>query len=91
MASPNDIPKIQSNLNINQSVATESSKINKDRKENPNEQSGHEKEKAEKDSIELSQEAKIKLNNNNNSLTNTSENNFEEMDDIRGQNIDFKA
>tara|TARA_B100001939_G_C16825038_1_gene566076 strand:+ start:51 stop:332 length:282 start_codon:yes stop_codon:yes gene_type:complete len=93
MASPSDIPKIQSNLNLNQPVATESSKIDKDRKENPHEQtdSDHPKEEAEKDSVELSQQAKAKLENQNPPPSEKSNDEFEDNEDEPGRNIDFKA
>lgn len=93
MASPSDIPKIQSNLNLNQPVATESSKIDKDRKENPHEQTDpdHTKEETTKDSVELSQQAKAKLENQDSLQSEKSNDEFENDEDEPGRNIDFKA
>ena len=93
MASPSDIPKIQSNLNLNQPVATESSKIDKDRKENPHEQTDpdHSKEETAQDSVELSQQAKAKLENQNSTPSEKSNDEFEDNEDEPGRNIDFKA
>ena len=47
MASPSNISKIPSNLNLNQAKATESNPIDKDRKENPHEQPEEQKEETE--------------------------------------------
>jgi len=87
MASPSDIPKIQSNFNLNQTIATESSKIDKDRKENPHSQSDSKNE--EKDSLELSAQAQEQLENSKNEeqMTNTL---LDENDDEPGLNIDIK-
>ena len=91
MASPSDIPKIQSNINLNQQVASESSKIDKDRKENPHEQPEQQKEEPEKDSVELSQKAQARLENKEIKPPNESKIDIEENEDEPGHNIDFKA
>ncbi|MAJ44993.1 MAG: hypothetical protein CMF96_09670 [Candidatus Marinimicrobia bacterium] len=91
MASPSDIPKIQSNLNLNQSIATESSKIDKDCKEHSHEQSDHPKDENEKDSIELSQQAKEKLESQNIPQYKKSNDVYEDDEDAPGLNIDFKV
>ena len=90
MASPSDIPKIQSNINLNQAVASESSKIDKDRKENPHEHTNQQKDEPEKDSIELSKLAKKKIEIKNDSSQEI-KTELEENDDEPGRNIDFKA
>lgn len=89
MASPSDIPKIQSNFNLNQTIATESSKIDKDRKENPHSQSDSKNEENEKDSLELSTQAQEQLENSKNEeqKTNTL---LDKNDDEPGLNIDIK-
>ena len=91
MASPSDIPKIQSNINLNQQVASESSKIDKDRKENPHEQPEQQKEEPEKDSVELSQKAQARLENKEVNPSDKSKIDLEENEDEPGRNIDFKA
>ena len=91
MASPSDIPKIQSNINLNQQVASESRKIDKDRKENPHEQPEQQKEEPEKDSVELSQKAQARLENKEIKPPNESKIDIEENEDEPGHNIDFKA
>ena len=90
MASPSDIPKIQSNINLNRAIASESSKIDKDRKENPHEQPNQQKDEPEKDSIELSQQAKATLKSKTQS-SHESEVELEENEEDPGRNIDFKA
>ena len=90
MPSPYDIPKIQSNINSIQSKTTESIPADKDRKENPQNQSQNNKEKEEKDSIILSSEVQKKFN-----IKKTNEQDFNEISnkkkqDEPGKNIDIK-
>jgi hypothetical protein len=91
MASPSDIPKIQSNFNLNQTIATESSKIDKDRKENPHEQSESKKDDNEKDTFELSKQAqeKLEINKTENSKPNALSDE-DDNEDEPGLNIDIK-
>ena len=91
MASPSDIPKIQSNVNLNQPVASESSKIDKDRKENPHEQPEQQKEEPEKDTVELSYQAKAQLEDTKSDSSKNPNLEIEENEDEPGRNIDFKA
>ena len=92
MASPSDIPKIQANINLNQAKATESIPIDKDRKENLHEQSKQQKEKTEKDSIELSTQAQSRLRNQQIEDAKLEEHESqEETDEEPGSNIDIKV